>query len=416
MKFLYKHTSSLQYIFILILIILQLTKADRRVLEGKEPTIDRNYVVYFIKADDSIQYDAWLCGGAIVSPWYILTSAACVEDVKHMYAIAGYKKYVHYEQLNYDACANHTKRKIIFKCLPRDYQLDYPRVERWANIDLALAQVEKPYDFNDNTYLDHCSYIPNKIEINYDNRLQEPGTNAIVFGWGHVQKWRQMDDTLDYNQDFLLYGSVKLAPKQECMEDFDNDIFRSIIEKYMICSFDEGNLDDAGDIIADGDNDGPENFARDCGPGALRVGSKCVYLRHFTRKRGICQNDHGGPIITWRGPKEVLIGISSVFKVDNGTQNCVPPFLYTSTHCNGEFIHCLMSSAEDGKMNEEDTRRCDALAKEGGFNIIRRTISWIGHPDGPAYNEITANYHKKGDKSANSNVKIRHQIPIQSRS
>ncbi|XP_063542094.1 uncharacterized protein LOC134750781 [Cydia strobilella] len=415
MKFLYKHTSSWQDIFILILILSQLTKADRRVLDGKDPTHNRNYVVYFIKADDSIQYDAWLCGGAIVSPWYILTSAACMEDVKHMYAIAGYRNYVHYELLNEDRCANYTKRKIIFKCLPRDYQFDYPRVERWANIDLALVKVEKPYDFSDNSYLNHhCSYIPNKIDINYDIKLQEAGTDAIVFGWGHVQKWREMNDTLDYNQDFLLYGSVKLAPKQECMEHFDNGIFRSIIEKYMICSLDEGNINDAGDIIRD--YDGPENYAVDCGPGALRIGDKCLYLRQFTRKRGICQNDHGGPIITWRGPKEVLIGISSVFRVENGTQNCVPPFLYTSTHCNGEFIHCLMNTAEDGNMGEEDTRRCDKLAKRSGFNIVRRTISWIGHPDGPAYNEIQANSHNKEYKTANSIVKIRHQIPIRGRS
>ncbi|XP_063369353.1 uncharacterized protein LOC134657720 [Cydia amplana] len=400
MKFIYKHTSSLLYIFILIIIILQLTKAERRVLDGRELTRNRNYVVYFIKANDSIQYDAWLCGGAIVSRWYILTSAACVEDVKYMYAIAGYLKYVNYDLLNEDRCTDYTKRKIVFKCLPVDYQFDYPRVERWANIDLALVKVEKPYNFNDRSYLDHCSYIPNKIDINYDIKLQEPGTDAIVFGWGHLQKWREVrlfnnfpcsgcgfvNDTLDYNQDSLLYGPVKLASKEDCMDAFDSETFRSIIEKYMICSLDAGKLDDAGDIIGDSAED--KTFVRDCGPGALRVGGK---------------NDHGGPIITWRGPKEVLIGIASVFKVDDRTQDCVPPFLYTSTHCNGEFIHCLMNTAENGNMGEEDTRRCDALAKQRGFNIIRRTISWIGHPDGPAYNEIDT--HNERDKTTNSNVK-----------
>ncbi|XP_063389664.1 uncharacterized protein LOC134675383 [Cydia fagiglandana] len=411
MKFLYKHTSSFQYIFILITIILKLSKAERRILEGKQPTYERNYVVYFIKANSSIQYDTWLCGGAIVSPWYIITSAACVEDVKFMYAIAGYSQYVRYDDLHTDPCTSHTRRRIVFKCLPMDYRFDYPRVERWANIDLALVKVEKPYDFNDNSYINHqCTYIPNQIDINYDINLQVAGTNAIVFGWGHDQKWRETNDTGDYNQGNLQYGSVKLADKQDCMNQFDNQMLKDIIEKYMICSIDRGNLDDAGEII--GIEDEPADYyKRDCGPGALRMGRKCVPLRQLmlrTRRRGICQNDHGGPIITWRGPKEVLIGISSVFRVEDGTQNCIGPFLYTSTHCNGEFIHCLMATAQDGNMDQEATRRCDALAKQSGYNIIRRTISWIGHPDGPAYNEI--NTHNMRGNTAKSNVKIRQQI------
>lgn len=55
------------------------------------------------------------------------------------------------------------------------------------------------------------------------------------------------------------------------------------------------------------------------------------------------QNDHGGPLVTWVGSHEVLIGVASVFKVDNDYK-CVGPYLYTSTQCNGAFLSCILES------------------------------------------------------------------------
>ncbi|KOB67895.1 Uncharacterized protein OBRU01_14217, partial [Operophtera brumata] len=94
-------------------------------------------------------YKGWTCGGSIVSPEYILTSAACVEDVKFMYAIAGYKKFVEYEKIDLNNCTK--------------------QIERWAYTDIALAKVETAFDFKDASYLEHqCSYIPAIIQINYE--------------------------------------------------------------------------------------------------------------------------------------------------------------------------------------------------------------------------------------------------------
>ena len=54
------------------------------------------------------------------------------------------------------------------------------------------------------------------------------------------------------------------------------------------------------------------------------------------------QNDHGGPLVTWVGAHEVLIGVASVFKVSEDFK-CIGPFLYTSTQCNGAFLDCILT-------------------------------------------------------------------------
>lgn len=66
-----------------------------------------------------MRYIGWVCGGAIVSEWYIITSAACVQDVKHIYAIAGYRKYVKTNDIEHDECTKRMKKKIIFSCVPK---------------------------------------------------------------------------------------------------------------------------------------------------------------------------------------------------------------------------------------------------------------------------------------------------------
>lgn len=73
-----------------------------------------------LKAPVSTQfYDSWLCGGALVSPDFIVTSAACVTDVKHLYAIAGYNKYVPDEDILKDECTKEKKKKVILLCTPK---------------------------------------------------------------------------------------------------------------------------------------------------------------------------------------------------------------------------------------------------------------------------------------------------------
>lgn len=82
---------------------------------------------------------------------------------------------------------------------------------------------------------------------------------------------------------------------------------------------------------------------------------KVTYRNVRTRTKGykheddvilMClQNDHGGPLITWVGGREILIGVASVFMLRD--DSCVGPYLYTSTNCNGLFLGCILRSREN---------------------------------------------------------------------
>lgn len=63
-------------------------------------------------------YDTWICGGVIIHPHYVLTSAACIEDVEKAYVVAGYDYYVKYTSFKKNKCTSKMKRKIISTAIP----------------------------------------------------------------------------------------------------------------------------------------------------------------------------------------------------------------------------------------------------------------------------------------------------------
>lgn len=71
------------------------------------------------------------------------------------------------------------------------YNFDYSKYENWANIDIALAKVESPYNF-DEKLSSACTWVPQSVEISYNFRHMQPGTDAIVLGWGSSSSWRSV--------------------------------------------------------------------------------------------------------------------------------------------------------------------------------------------------------------------------------
>lgn len=86
------------------------------------------------------------------------------------------------------------------------------KLEAWSDIDIALAEVESPYDFNDTSFEVLCSYIPAPIAINYEAKYQIPGTDAIALGWGHSSVWRKVRV---FNKMFTIRLVISIFPSQQ---------------------------------------------------------------------------------------------------------------------------------------------------------------------------------------------------------
>ncbi|XP_046972879.1 uncharacterized protein LOC124539625 [Vanessa cardui] len=367
---------------VFVLTVLRLSICERRIIEGRQLNSEKRYMVYLTREKTSPRnYDSWLCGGAIVSSWYILTSAACVEDVQNMYAVAGYDKYVKDSELEINECTKNMKRRIVYTCLPEAYGLVYDQLEEWSKLDIALVKVDQKYKFRDRTYIQYCAYMPKRVSVNLDIKYEAAGEKAIVLGWGHLINWREIEDKTDYNQNTLRYAATKIFSKEECKSYFDNPNLSDLIDNYMICTYKPSDINEKGLVKKNRRKN--INSSND----TIEITDKTVEtdetkmlqdqdnitsrFRVFnaTRRQGICQNDHGGPLISWVEGEEYVIGVASVFRV-NSQSECIGPYLFTSTARNKMFINCVL--------NEKNYLRrssiCDKPAIERGFKIIERHV------------------------------------------
>ncbi|KPJ05210.1 hypothetical protein RR46_04047 [Papilio xuthus] len=430
--------------------------SQRRIRNGKplggKP---KTYAVYLVRSEKStVKYTDWVCGGALVSKLFIVTAAACLEDVDYIYAVGGVKDVVEFKDLGTHTCTKWYKRKVVYTCVPRAYEFDYANIEKWSAIDIGIAKIDSEFAFEKG----YCDYDPAPIPINYDPKFQEPGTDAIVIGWGHSEIWKQFrahqsnlnNNTIDAllsissktpthpgpqilktrpksvgaqwprprintspthpdegptmgsklvgaatgrtypgDDERLLqrephYASVSITNKKKCKEGYsDIPELQDIIEKYMICTIGAGNLDNQGNIMTtlkpESEGCPQSNSKGECRRslnGNITLDSVADHVP--TRRHGICQNDHGGPLVTWIGGREYLIGVASVFRVNNESK-CEGPYLFTSTQCNGAFLNCILNPE---KKSRRANSICDMPAKERGFEMIHRHISWTNHPDG----------------------------------
>ncbi|XP_026323004.1 uncharacterized protein LOC113232476 [Hyposmocoma kahamanoa] len=85
---------------------------------------------------------------------------------------------------------------------------------------------------------------------------------------------------------------------------------------------------------------------------------------------GICQNDQGGPLVTWIGGRETVIGVASAFLVTTKME-CKGPFIFASTACSSKLILCVMRS----KLRRS-AADCDQVAQESGQRVVETVIDW----------------------------------------
>ncbi|XP_022827630.1 uncharacterized protein LOC111357246 [Spodoptera litura] len=372
---------------------------------------EKGFMVYLVKVHESKEmYDSWLCGGALVTTTQILTSAACIIDLDNIYAIAGYRKYVSGMDLDTDNCTRMKKQKVVKIRVPREHLAhvhEYKNTTQWMTLDIGVATVEEPYNFEDMSFRVYCSYAPAAIEINYNLNVDTKiGSSVVALGWGR-DRGSKTQDLVDRNSETLREVSTTLRDKQECIEQFKGNGLTEMIEKYMICTNGKGALDAEGYIIENADEKAYNkclnmrrqvqvsddfNFDEECNnfdsinfANTRKSNSDNIEVTlndtrrikgnndkkgtsQQSRRQGICQNDHGGPLITWVGTTELLIGVA-VNSLYDSDYNCIGPYLFISTAAAGDIIKCLLTDS-----NESSARKnCPAEILDD-FDILEQSV------------------------------------------
>ncbi|KAG6449893.1 hypothetical protein O3G_MSEX006292 [Manduca sexta] len=358
-------------------------------------------MVYFVKSELTKSVDSgrdigdsWLCGGAIVSPTQILTAAACLLEYKKIYAIAGYRRYIRTYDLERDQCTKRWKQRVVKTCVPKAYKFDHSKPIHWLSMDVGVATVEKPYNFSDLTYRLHCHYTPAPVKILYEEVYQAEGIDVLMLGWGHVRA-RQVHNINDLNSPYLREASGKIQAKSYCRSKLPTQLIsEELINKYLICVHNKGKIGGGGELLVRGETNNAECARRNMDPSDPRCANTTLdeydyydFRRHsnrtdgfeakrqlnasfekflYTRRQGICQNDHGGPLITWVGKEEVLIGIALTGLLSD-TYECIGPFIFTSAYCASHIIQCLLLT---------DSEERDKMAEEEGYQIEEVEIEW----------------------------------------
>ncbi|KAH9636512.1 hypothetical protein HF086_017678 [Spodoptera exigua] len=372
---------------------------SKRTEKGKRP-----YMVYLQLTKESAKvhkYRGWLCGGVIVHPFYVLTSAACVEDADRFYIVSGTTKYVDSFDYKNDECVCKHRRKVVWKCIPKNYKFDFQDSIKWSSNDIAIVKVDKAFKFG--VQEKGCEFATDLIMYNNVSReMEKPGTKGWIAGWGSGNNFREgvyrrSKDHMPKNNKCLQEAKVCVMDNEQCAKKWAQR-FREIITQYMICTKDVmKRLSELCD----------KRYANCTDVGSrrdLEVPTKTVNVdlgRHlrdpddYTARRasmqgGFCENDHGGPLIVRYQGKERVIGVISACKIDPKTHSCHGPFLYTSIYRNRQFISCAIH-----KEVEENCRR----VFRSGITHEEWSVTWDNvDEDDDSVNDTPVN----SDKEKNS--------------
>ncbi|XP_061709188.1 trypsin Blo t 3-like isoform X2 [Cydia pomonella] len=310
----------------------------RRIIKGHEVFDTRPYMVYLrptLTHSNVVDYN-WLCGGVIIHENYILTSAACIEDIKYFWVVSGTHKWLPQSQTN--TCIKNGALRAVWKCVHRTYRFDgnvFNNI-RWMVNDIAVVMTEGPISFAKR--VKGCDFIPQKIQYNnISKEYEEPGTKGFIAGWGSQDRYTDAADILartSVNSPLLLEAETMIITKENCKHRWLAR-YHSIIDKYMIC----GKLARGGKMSDTCNENHVEcrqlMFSEEVGPRVRRFegnpdefiqnSAAEVKKREQARKKtrrmntrtaygGFCENDHGGPLVVGRGKSSIVVGIMSTYK------------------------------------------------------------------------------------------------------
>ncbi|XP_075986797.1 uncharacterized protein LOC142983690 [Anticarsia gemmatalis] len=352
---------------------------SKRTEKGKRP-----YMVYLQLTKASAKahkYRGWLCGGVIVDPYYVLTSAACVEDADRFYIVSGTTKFVDSFDYKDDECVCKHRRKVVWKCIPKNYKFDFQDSIKWSSNDIAIVKVEKGFKFG--VQEKGCEFATSCITYNNISReLEKPGTKGAIAGWGSGNNFRegvyrrQKEQHIPRNAKCLQEAKVCIMDNEQCAKKWAQR-FRDIITQYMICTKDVmKRLSEVCDKRYANCSDVETRRNVEPAPNAINVdlGRHLRDPDDYTARRssmpgGFCENDHGGPLIVRYKNRETVIGVISACKIDPKTHSCHGPFLYTSLYRNRQFISCAIH-----KDVEENCRR----VFRSGITHEEWSVNWDG--------------------------------------
>ena len=168
----------------------------------------------------------FICGATVIEPYWILTAAHCLQDFRqerfHFQVLAGmYRRY---------SRSSMEQVRIIERIrLHEDYN------STWLNHDLALAKVDRPFDFN---YAVSTVCLPEgDLCGNEDVMAPHPGAECVSAGWGKTLEAGKQSDEL---------REVEIPVLSQCARSY-NDV------NYQIC----GGYEEGGKDSCQGTNEQP---------------------------------------------------------------------------------------------------------------------------------------------------------------
>nr|XP_026498813.1 uncharacterized protein LOC113402720 [Vanessa tameamea] len=391
---------------------------SRRILYSKRVGIGkRPYMVYLQLTKESAKahkYRGWLCGGVILDPFYVLTSAACVEDADKFYIVSGTTKFVDSFDYKTDDCVCRHRRKVVWKCIPKNYKFDFQDSIKWSSNDIAIVKVNKPFKLG--VLEKGCEFAADLVCYNNVSReLEKAGTKGYIAGWGSGSNFREgvyrrQKVHIPENAKSLQEAKVCIMDNEQCAKKWAQR-FRNIITTYMICTKDVmkrlseicdkryANCTDVESRRLDQENDDQSQFRLDLGR-HLRDPDDYT-ARRSTKQGGFCENDHGGPLIVKYQGKERVVGVISACKIDPKSHSCHGPFLYTSVFKNRQFLSCAIN-----KDVEENCRRVFRT----GITHEEWSVEWNKEDDDEEHQDILRAVKKGEDKQDSSNSDSKEAI------